>query len=123
MLSESASPTSAARNSRSSALNKVELFQQFAAVCFVLALAGLAAYWFKRGAPRGILIPGVRGANVKRLEVVQRLPLTAQHYLCLVRLDGSEWLICVYPNGATVLGGTGSKTLPGASQDRKEVSQ
>ena len=48
MLSESVSPTSAARNSGASALHKVELFQQLAAVCFVLALLGLAAYWLKQ---------------------------------------------------------------------------
>lgn len=98
----------------------MELFQQLAAVCFVLALVGLAAYWLKRGAPGAILISHRRGASAKRLELIQRIPLTAQHHLCLVRLDGKEWLVGVYPNGMTALSEPGAAAQATNSPDGKE---
>jgi flagellar biogenesis protein FliO len=99
----------------------VELFQQFAAVCFVLALAGLAAWWLKRGVPDTILIAGRRRGNARRLELIQRLPLTTQHHVCLVRLDGKELLVAVYPNGITVSPvGPTSAYAPTGAPDRKE---
>ncbi len=98
----------------------MELFQQFAAVCLVLALAGLAVYWLKRGLPGVFLFQRARAANPRRLEIVQRIALTAQHQLCLVRLDGKEWLIGVYPNGMTALSRPEWPGRPEIGPDRKE---
>jgi flagellar biogenesis protein FliO len=81
----------------------VELFQQFASVGFVLLLAGLAAWWLRKGAAGAGLRSWARGNQLKRMQLLQRLPLTPQHYLCVVRVDGKDWIVGVYPSGMTVL--------------------
>jgi flagellar biogenesis protein FliO len=44
-----------------------------------------------------------RGATPRRLEVIERLPLSAQHSLHLIRLDGRTLLLGLYPGGCNLL--------------------
>jgi flagellar biogenesis protein FliO len=69
----------------------MELVPQFAAVALVLALLGAALWLMQRKRP--ILL---RGSGPRQLEVVERVSLSPQHSLALVRV-----------NGALVLVGTG----------------
>jgi flagellar biogenesis protein FliO len=70
----------------------MELLQQLAAVCFVLALLG-AAVWFLKG--KQMLVPGRSGS--KQMEVVERVSLGPQHTLSLVRVNGVMMLIGTGP--------------------------
>ena len=91
----------------------MELLQQFAAVALVFALLGSALWVLQR--KRGLSIPGgpfisltPRRGGPRQLEVVERVALSPQHSLALVRV-----------NGAMVLVGTG----PGVCEIRNvEVS-
>lgn len=74
----------------------MELLQAIAAVA-VLALAAAGA-WL---AARGRLTASFLNARPRGpAEVVQRLPLTAQHNLHVIRLAGETLLVVTFPNGA-----------------------
>ncbi len=74
----------------------MELLQATAAVA-LLALAAAAAWLAARGRlTASFLRPRIQGPA----EVVQRLPLTAQHSLHVVRLAGETLLVVTFPNGA-----------------------
>jgi flagellar protein FliO/FliZ len=70
-----------------------------AALLFVIGLIALAAWIAKR-------VMGVNAASSgrgKRLAVIETLPLDAKQRLMLVRRDQTEHLVCVGPNGVSVL--------------------
>ena len=71
--------------------------REVAAVLFVLALLG-GVLWASR---RGISFKG--SARARRLEPIERLALTPQHALHLVRLDGKELVISTYPQGCSAV--------------------
>jgi flagellar biogenesis protein FliO len=98
----------------------VELFRQFASVGLVLGLAGLAAYWLRKGAPGAVSRPWAPGGGPKKIQLLQRLALTPQHYLCVVRVDGREWIVGVFPNGMTVLEQTLIPAGAVPAMDRRE---
>jgi flagellar biogenesis protein FliO len=79
------------------------LLQQMLAVLMVMALlAGLLLGMRRRGMARfRISLPGRK--TVRRLETLERLPLTPQHSLHVVRMSGRELLIGVSPAGCSVL--------------------
>jgi flagellar biogenesis protein FliO len=76
----------------------MELIPQLVAVCAVMALlAGLlwwrrdhGTHWRRSKAPR-------------RLEAIERLPLTPHHSLHLVRAAGRTLLVAVSPSGCALL--------------------
>jgi flagellar biogenesis protein FliO len=84
----------------------MELLQQITAVAFVLLLAGAVAWtlrkgkgglptisWFRTGASR----------SSRELQLVERLPLTAQHCLHLVRVGQSTYLVATHPAGTALV--------------------
>jgi flagellar protein FliO/FliZ len=73
------------------------------AVLMVMALlAGLLFGMRRRGMARFRFgLPGKKAA--RRLELMERLPLTPQHSLHMVRMGGRELLIGVSPSGCAVL--------------------
>ena len=79
----------------------MEAVQQILSVVFVFSLLALVA-WALRG--RGNLL---RFAHTPKgespLERIDRLILTPQHSLHLVRLSGKELLIATHPQGCTVV--------------------
>lgn len=78
------------------------MIREFGAVCLVLAMVIGLAYW-ARGRSSNLLVPGWNRGKPRRMQVIQRLPLTPQHVLCMVSVDGKEWLLSLHPNGVEVL--------------------
>jgi flagellar biogenesis protein FliO len=73
-------------------------------VGLVMALLSGAA-WIaarqKKGLP--LLRSALRlGTSNRRLELIERLPLTSSHSLHLVQIDGRPYLIATHPQGAAV---------------------
>jgi flagellar biogenesis protein FliO len=65
-------------------------------------LAGLLLGLRRRGIARFRLFLPKRKSE-RRLEVMERLPLTPQHSLHMVRMGGRELLIAVSPSGCSLL--------------------
>lgn len=70
-----------------------------AGVAAVLGLAA-AALWLAARRPGGLAFG--RGKEKGPAQLVQRLPLTAQHSLHLIRVADETLLVVTYPNGAAV---------------------
>ena len=79
------------------------MIQQLLAVALVMGLLFAALHLMRR---RGLAqFPSalrLRKAP-RRLELLEKLPLTAQHSLHVVRMDGRSLLIGVSPSGCTLL--------------------
>lgn len=80
----------------------MELSQQLLAVGLVLALFVLAATAAQRRGWLRLNWP-VRGRLVRSLELVDRLALTPQHQLHLIRTADRTLLIATHPKGFEVL--------------------
>lgn len=63
------------------------------------ALAALLWWLQRRGMARF-----TSGGQARRMQVVERLPLTAQHSLHLVRVDGKLLIVASAPGGCSVIG-------------------
>jgi flagellar biogenesis protein FliO len=83
----------------------VEPFQQATAVFVVMALLGITFYWLRSRGIARFTLPGMAGSNQRRLQSIERLPLTAHHSLHLVKVSGRVVLIAVSPGGCSVLDG------------------
>jgi flagellar biosynthetic protein FliO len=81
----------------------VESIQQTIVVFFVLALLGGTLYWLRRRGLAQFSFPSKPGSGSRKIQLVERLPLSPQHSLHLVRVGGRELLIGVSPAGCTVL--------------------
>ncbi|HVV43730.1 MAG TPA: flagellar biosynthetic protein FliO [Bryobacteraceae bacterium] len=85
----------------------MEEIQQAVIVMGVLAAFGIALYVLRN---RGMVTFGVKGLRTsegRKLQAIERLPLTAQHSLHLVKVSGRVMLIAVSPGGCSVLDGSG----------------
>ncbi len=78
----------------------MENLQQLGAVLLVLGLLAVAVYGIRNKKLPG-LGQDVRGA--KRLQILERVALTAQHTLCLVRVGDRELLITTAPGNCQVV--------------------
>jgi flagellar biogenesis protein FliO len=78
--------------------------QQILGVLFVLALLGGTLWWLRsRGlAQFGLKGPGGSGRQ-RSMKVVERLPLTPQHSLHLVEVEGRKVVIATSPGGCAIL--------------------
>jgi flagellar biogenesis protein FliO len=85
----------------------VEELQQATIVIGVLAALGIALYVLRSKGVVQFATKARGGANARRLQSIERLPLTAQHSLHLVRVAGRVILIAVSPGGCSVLDGGG----------------
>lgn len=79
----------------------MEMMQPLLAVIGVFLLLGASLWWLRRKGLAQFTTGGTRPA--RRLEVLERLPLTAQHSLHLVRMDQRTILIALSPSGCGVL--------------------
>ena len=85
----------------------MESLEQALTVFFVLVLFGGTLFWLRRkGLARFATGGMVRRAN-RRMQSLERLPLTPQHSLHLVRVAGKVLLIAVSPGGCSILEGNG----------------
>ncbi|MCP5119823.1 MAG: hypothetical protein GY953_54185 [bacterium] len=82
---------------------EMEIINQVLSVLFVLSLLGGTLWWLRRKGPVRFGIRGRRKAAGARLEAVDRLPLTAQHALHLVRVADRAVLVAVHGAGCTML--------------------
>ena len=80
----------------------MEMIQQSLAVLVVLCLLAFTLWWLRR---KGIahITPGGRRQSTRRLQTLERLPLTPQHSLHLVRAAGKVVLISSSPAGCKVI--------------------
>ena len=81
----------------------MEEIQQWLAVAAVLTMAGAALYVLRNKGLLRFAIQANRSDSDRRLQSLERLPLTAQHSLHLVRVAERVLLIAVSPNGCSVL--------------------
>jgi flagellar biogenesis protein FliO len=83
--------------------NMSEILAQMLAVLLVFGLLGAALWAVRRG--RGTSWAGLtrRAGAEKVLEAVEKLALTPQHTLHLIRANGREWLVATHPQGCTVI--------------------
>jgi flagellar biogenesis protein FliO len=83
----------------------MEALQQALGVFAVLGLLGGALWWLRsKGlAQFAVRVPG--GGKTKSMKVIERLALTPQHSLYLVRVAGRTMLIAASPGGCSILDG------------------
>ncbi len=104
----------------------MELTEQIAMVLVVFALLG-GLLWLlkKRGMaalPLGFGTVRRRGAANRRVEILERVPLTPQHAIHLVRVAGKVVLIGTAPSSCTILDASVPEALP-ASLPQNILSQ
>jgi flagellar biogenesis protein FliO len=75
----------------------VELARQMLSVLFVFALLGAVIVALRKGP---LLI---KRAGPRKLESVDRIALTPQHALHVVKVGGREVVVATHPQGCTVL--------------------
>ena len=101
----------------------MQLTEQIGMVLLVFALLG-GLLWFARRRGMASFPMGTRrNANGRRLEVLERLPLTTQHALHLVRVADRTVLIATAPSSCTLLDAPVSleKALPDQSSSLSRV--
>jgi flagellar biogenesis protein FliO len=85
----------------------VETVQPLLAVLFVLGLLGGTLYWLRAKGLARFGGKGIGRQSSRRMQVVERLPLTPQHSLHLVSVGSRTLLVAVSPGGCTVLESVG----------------
>lgn len=76
----------------------MDLLQQGAALLVVFSLLG-GAVWMLRSRR----VPGIRVRGERRMQVVERLALTPQHSLCLVKIGGRTVMIGTAPSSCHLI--------------------
>lgn len=78
----------------------MEVLGQAAAVIGVLVLLAAVLHWLRKG---GMPVWPVTGRGERRMQVLERLVLSPQHCLHLVRVGERTLLVATSPAGCTVL--------------------
>ena len=81
----------------------MELVQQISAILGVLLLLVAALGWLRHKGIAQIAWRPARGRRPRRLEVLDRLPLSPQHFLVLVRVGDRAALLGLSPSSCTLL--------------------
>jgi len=78
----------------------METVRQVASVLAVFAILGAVLWLLRRGG-----LASLRGwrQQSKSLESIERLALTPQHALHLVKIQGRELVVATHPQGCTLL--------------------
>ena len=85
----------------------MDAFQQTGSVVLVLGLLAAALWWLRRKGLAQFAVGGLRRKAERRMELIERLPLTPNHSLHLVRVADKTVLIALSPSGCTVLSEVG----------------
>ncbi len=85
----------------------METLRPVLAIAFVLALLG-AALWALRREAGPLRIPRSGKQPGRGFKVVERIPLTPQHSLHVVRAGAEEWILATHPQGCSVIQKSGS---------------
>ena len=81
----------------------MEILSQTLSVLAVLGMLGGALWWLRRKGLAQFAPMGSRRKAGRQLEVIERLPLTPQHSLHLVRIADKSVVVAVSPSGCSVL--------------------
>ncbi|MGA2038458.1 MAG: flagellar biosynthetic protein FliO [Bryobacteraceae bacterium] len=79
----------------------MDVIGQMGAVAAVLGLLGGALWWLRRRGMAAVTIG--RKRSRRKLELVERLPLSPQHALHLVRLGETMLLVAASPGGCRLI--------------------
>jgi flagellar biogenesis protein FliO len=88
----------------------MEALQPLLAVLFVLGLLGGSLYWLRTKGLARFTGKGAGRQGARRMQALERLPLTPQHSLHLVSVGGRSLLILVSPGACTVVDGAAWRT-------------
>ena len=98
----------------------MDVFRQVSAVLLVFGLLGLALWALRRGGsasfrgtPFGSVLTRRRSGQSKSLETLERISLTPQHALHLVRVNGRDLVIATHPQGCELLAESQGKGASG----------
>ena len=94
----------------------MELSEQIAMVLAVFALLGGLLWYLRRRGLASFSLAPRRSGNTRRLEVLERVPLTAQHALHLVRVADRIVLIGTAPSACTLLDAPAAKDFASSAQ-------
>jgi flagellar biogenesis protein FliO len=81
----------------------MESMPQALAVLLVLALLGGTLWWLRRKGVAQFALNRAAAGKRKSIQVVERLALTPQHSLHLVKLEDRTMLIAASPGGCSIL--------------------
>jgi len=82
----------------------MEVARQALSVLLVFALLGMAMWAIRRGQnPFRAAFSRSHGPRTKSLQSLERLTLTPQHSLHLVRVGGTEVVVATHPQGCALL--------------------
>jgi len=81
----------------------MQLTEQIGMVLLVFGLLGGLLWFTKQRGLASFRVGARRGGRGRRLEVLERIPLTAQHALHLVRVSDRTVLIATAPSSCTLL--------------------
>ncbi len=81
----------------------MDAFQQVFIVGAVMIAFAAALFALRRRGLISFAGPGFKPASTRQMQMIERLQLTPQHALCLVRLDGRTLLIGTAPSSCTLL--------------------
>jgi len=81
----------------------MQLIEQLGMVLLVFALLGGLLWFAKRRGMASFPLGSRRAGSGRRLEVLERVPLTPQHALHLVRVSDRTVLIATAPSSCTLL--------------------
>jgi flagellar biosynthetic protein FliO len=102
----------------------MELAEQITMVLAVFALLGALLWFLKRRGFASLRLAPRRGGSARRVEVLERVPLTPQHVLHLVRVSDKVLLIGTAPSGCTLLNEPALKEQAASfGQDLARLSQ
>jgi flagellar biogenesis protein FliO len=83
----------------------MESMQQALSVLLVLALLGATLWWLRRRGMAAFAFKAGTSGRRKSIQVIERLALTPQHSLHLVKVDRRTLLIAASPAGCSILEG------------------
>jgi flagellar biogenesis protein FliO len=83
----------------------MEAIQPVLAVLFVLGLLGGVLFWLRAKGLARFNGKAIGRPGARRMQAIERLPLTPQHSLHLVSVGGRTLLVAVSPGGCSVLNG------------------
>ena len=81
----------------------MEIARQMTGMMFVFALLGAALWAVRRGGALSFGRVLRTPSRARSLESIERLALTPQHSLHLVRIGGREVVVATYPQGCALL--------------------
>jgi flagellar biosynthetic protein FliO len=93
----------------------MQLTEQIGMVLLVFGLLGGLLWFTKKRGLAAFSLGARRSGNGRRLEVLERVPLTAQHSLHLVRVSDRTVLIATAPSSCTLLDAPVALDTPGAA--------